>query len=250
MDIIMAATATTTPIEVQRAAPRRATAPSHRGAAVVGAVIACLLLALGVPRLISAGLSLNAGNVLWDVYGRAPVPTERLAAAAADLASAGAWVRDGTAEAHRGLLLIQQASRTPPGPERDRLRREAVSATEAGLAVAPGDPSAWYRLANLRALAGDRAGAVAALRASMLSGAVVPDLMVPRIELGLTLLPQMDRDSVALLSRQIRLTWVIAPEFVAGLSTRDGYGPLVQDALASLGEDEMAHYLRLHGRRP
>lgn len=257
----MGVTVTTTPTEIRRGdaleAPRRPlhasvrpSAPSHRASAVVAAGIAGLLLALGVPRLMAAVQSLDAREALQGVYAKAPVSTERLGSAAAGLVEANRWVRDGMADVFRGVLLAQQAQRTPPGPEQDRLYREAAAATEAGLAAAPGDPNAWYRLAYLRALSGDRSGALSALHASMLAGAVAPETMVPRVELGLALLAYMDDEVRALFSRQIRLAWVIAPDFVAALGARERYAPLVQEALSSLGEDEMAHYLRLYSRKP
>lgn len=247
-DIIMDATATITPSDLARPARRHA-APAQRSAAVVALGLAAVLLGLGVPRLMAAFQALDARAVLWDVHAGAPVPAERLAAAADDLAAASRWAREGELETERGLLLLKRAEQAPPGAERERLYDEATAATAAGLAAAPGQPSQWARLAWLRERRGDLGGAVAALRMSMLAGAMVPEMMVSRVELGLRLLQAMDSETARLLSRQIRLTWVIAPDFVAGLSTRPGLGTLVRDALESLDEQEMAHYLRLHGNK-
>lgn len=223
--------------------------PRNRATAVLTLALAALLLALGAPRLISAGLSLEARETLWTAYDNGAVTDKALSAAIDGLALARRWSDDGVADIQRGLLLTQRANNHPPGPERDQLYQDASKATEAGLALAPGDPSAWNRLAQLRRLTGNDDGAVAALRLSFLAGAMVPDLMVQRLDLAFALLSRMDAETMPLITRQIRLTWVIAPDFVANLSGR-GHAALIQEALASLGQEEMEQYLHLHHPRP
>lgn len=212
-------------------------------------VLGALLLGLGLPRLIASVMTLDARAVLGSVRSGEAVTPGELAAAATDIADAARWSRDGELESGRGFLLMVLADRVPPGAEQDRLYADAETAIAGALAVAPGQPTPWMHLAWLRERRGDAAGAGAALRLSMLSGAVVPELMTFRLELGLRLLPAMDTETIGLVNRQIRLTWVIAPEFVAALSSRPGLGDLVRNALDGIGEQEMAHYLRLHGSR-
>ncbi|HYD31382.1 MAG TPA: hypothetical protein VEB64_11080 [Azospirillaceae bacterium] len=220
---------------------------SYRGAAAVAVVVGGLLLALGIPRLVAAVLALDARPVVWNVYGGATVPGARLTRAAADLAAAGRWVSDGEQDGDRSLLLLRAAEAATTERERSELLSAAEQAVATALAAASGQPSEWVRLAHLRHRRGDTAGAVAALRLSMLSGSFVPALMTSRVEFGLQLLPVLDREMVELLKRQIRQTWVIAPQFVSELGTRPEAGALVRDALAGLSEDEMNNYLRLHG---
>ncbi len=233
------------------APPRRGggAKPSHRGAALIGAVIAALLLALATPRLVAALFALDAQATLWDVHTGVTVPPTDLAAAAAGLAAAGRWVADGGNEADRGLLLLRRAIALPSGADRDRLLGEAEAATAAGLGLAPGQPGVWLRLAWLRKSGGDAAGALAALRLSWLAGGFVPTLMMSRLDFALGLLPAMNAEMRSLLRRQLRLTWVVAPDTVTGLSRRSDLAPLVQEALADLSDEEIAHYVRLHGRR-
>jgi len=247
----MADTATTTASETAateaRAPASPRSAPSHRGAAVVAGVAGCLLLALGLPRLIAGVATLDARAVLWDVHsGTEAVQPQALAAASADLASAYRWVRDGELEGDRGLLLLRAAD-SAVGAERKELLAAATEATVASLTRAPGQPSVWLRLAHLRNWEGDLKAAVAALRMSMLSGSFIPALMPSRIDLALRLLPAMDREVVELLERQVRLMWVADPNFVARLGARPEAGPLVRNALAGLTEAEIALYVRLHG---
>jgi hypothetical protein len=73
-------------------------------------------------------------------------------------------------------------------------------------------------------------------------------MMTSRLDLGLRLVSAMDGEMRSLLQRQIRLTWVIAPEAVAKLATQTEAGPLVRSALADLSEGDVAEYLLRHGR--
>jgi hypothetical protein len=209
--------------------------------AVVAGLIGVLLVALGVPRLIAAVQALEARGVVWDLYTDARVSPGELAHASAALAAAEAWTRDGERDGERSLLLLHQAV-VAPAEAAPALWDAAEAAAVSALSVAPGQPSVWARLADLRERRGDREGAVRALRMSMLSGSFVPALMVPRIEQGLRLLPALDHETLDLLKRQIRLTWVAHPEFVVTLSARPVAGPLVREALAELSESELKQF--------
>ncbi|NYZ16398.1 hypothetical protein HL658_27975 [Azospirillum sp. RWY-5-1] len=243
----MDATETTTANDAAPPAARGPTGPRRLGAAVVAVALGGALVWLGAPRLIAALESLDARTVIWDARAGHPPPPDRLAAAAADLDAAQRWAADGEAMGDRGFLLVQQARATPPGPERGALLDRAAQATEAGLAAAPAQPSAWARLAWLHVARGDRAAAIPALRLSLLTGPVAPALMASRLELGLELLSLMDPDTRGLLRRQVRLLWVVSPETVAAMSQKPDTGGFVRDALNDLSEEDMAAFLRVHG---
>lgn len=242
----MDATANTTSTEAGRHHRGRR---AHPSAAVVALLLGVALLGLGVPRLIAAGLSQEARAVLWDLEeGKDPPKPQRLAFAAADLAAAAGWVVEGQGLLDRSLLLLRQAESLSAGGERQRLLDDAEAVAASALALAPGQPSAWARLARLRLGRGDGTGAAAALRLSLLSGAVVPALMTWRLELGLRLRPYLDADTRALLDRQIRLTWILQPDHIARLATRPAEAAQVRHALDALSQQEVQHYLRLHRR--
>ena len=220
--------------------------PSAWGAALVAGLIGVLLLGLAVPRLLAASQWLDAREVVWTLYAGTKVTPAALTQASADLAAADAWVRDGEREGERSLILIRQAMLAPTANGQAALWAEAEAAAAAALSVAPGQPSLWYRLAALRERRGDLSGAVAALRLSMLSGAYTPDLMEPRINLGLKLVSAMSQETRDLLKRQIRLSWAATPGSIVALSARPDAGPLVREALDELSDAELLQFQHLH----
>lgn len=262
MGSIMDATATITPSEPAETGDRHeghqhghhhdhrhGLRPSSLTAALLAGVLTCVMLGLGIPQLVGAVSALGAAAVIEDLQRGHTPDAKALTAAADSLAHAAAWDRNGVHDTHRGTVLSALAETAPSGPEQQALYTQAIAAVRAGLSRAPGQPHAWAHLAALLERTGDRIGAADALRLSMLSGAVEPALMLWRIDQGLRLRALLDPDTVSMLRRQIRLTWVITPEEVAALSKRPDAVALVQDSLALLTQEEVDHYIRLHGKR-
>lgn len=228
----------------------RPAARSYRGGAVLLLFLfGGLALGLGLPRLMGGLHGLAARETVGALLaGQKPEPAA-LDGAAAELAAAERWSAAGEYRLDHGLTLLHQALTAVNPSEQAAFFAAAEQVTAAGLAVAPGEPGGWARLAWLRQRRGDLAGAVAALRLSWLSGAFVPAIMASRLELALALLPALDDEMLSLLRRQIRLAWVTSPDFVAGLASRAELGALVSDALAELSEQDVARYLELHGAK-
>ncbi|GLR82358.1 hypothetical protein [Azospirillum oryzae] len=248
----MDVTATTTPSERSGGAstrPRASTQPSSPVSAILGLVVGGLLLWMGTPQLVAALVALDADAALQGVRSGSPGSPDQLAMAGEALTAANRWEKSGEREAARAVLLTFQAQGAPPGPDRDRLSAEALAAASAAVRLAPGQPHAWAHLATLLERGGDRKRAVEALRLSILSGAVEPALMMWRIETALRLRGDMDAEALSLLRRQIRLAWIIMPDEIAALSKRPDAHDLVTESLSLLNEEEMAHYVRLHGKR-
>lgn len=225
--------------------------PRYRpaAAAVAAGLLGCMLLALGLPQLIAGGLTADSQDVLWEIAaGRTP---ERAALdrAADRRGSAARWEASAERETDRGILLVRQADATPPGPEHDRLIAAADEAITHGLSLGPVQPYGWAVLAALREKAGDRTGAVQALRLSMLSGAFEPGLMLWRIDMGLRLIGQMGPENEALLRGQVRKAWVMAPDKIALLAQTPQVGPFVRHALEELSDAEIADYIRRYGQK-
>ncbi|MDR3514553.1 MAG: hypothetical protein P4M00_01970 [Azospirillaceae bacterium] len=217
-----------------RTAPNR-TAPDWTApdwtAVVIAAAFCVLLLGLGVPRLVSAILAQPANAVLWQAYHGETVSPAALRRAATALDAANRWLANGEALDDESFLLSQAAIGTPPGDDRAALDARAERTAITALTRAPGQPNAWARLAGLREQRQDTGGAVAALRLSMLSGALVPALMPSRIAQAIRLRAVLDADTLSLVKRQIRLTAAVAPGFIAALRADPNSAPLVDDAL-------------------
>ena len=173
---------------------------NRRLSAVAALALALLLLVLGLPRLAGNLLALPASAVLWSLHEGGTEPPAAIRAAAGHLAMAALIDGDGFTDLESGYALLKLED-----------WEGAEAATLRGLARSPGNPSAWARLSYLRLRRGDRAGAGAALRLSLLSGAVAPGLMQDRLQLAYRLLPDLSSDTVALVQRQSRLVEQIFP---------------------------------------
>lgn len=103
------------------------------------------------------------------------------------------------------------------------------------LASSPLRPAQWLVLAQRRAAADDRQGAVAALRLSFLSGAVEPSIQVRRLRLALALMGDMDGEDRAMLERQVRLSYILFPSAVFALGEENPFSrELVHRVVGSL----------------
>jgi hypothetical protein len=188
--------------------------------------IALVLLAL--PQLGAALLSLYAGP-------EAPAGGEAaMLARAAGLDRADGWFRDPRARTRAGMdefyAADHAAARGRPDPA---LLAKAVADLSDGLARAPADATGWAVLAAARRAAGDRAGAVAALEASILLGPYEPELTPLRSELAVTLWPDLDADARRVAGGQVRLAWDTAPQALLALARRPGNALPVLAALAA-----------------
>lgn len=241
-DNIMAATATIT------AAGNRRIGKAGWLALLLAGSVGLGLVAFAAPRLAASIVALPARPVLWDAYAGRPVPLPELLKASEILQNA-VDLGDHAAAGDRGFLLLRAAAIAPLA-DQFRLLMAAEAATEAGLAGAPGNPSHWLRLAALREGRGDRDAALVAWRMSVLTGGFEPSIMADRLRMGARLLPLMDGDSRSLLKRQIRSSWTLSWQLPEMVRNVPGMEPLVDEALDSLTEREMADHLRNNGGPP
>jgi hypothetical protein len=242
---IMAATETIT-----AAAEGRETGGKRpgRAALLLAGAIGLALLAGAVPRLVAAVAGLPARPVLWDAYAGRTLPLPDLLEAA-DALDRAAALGDAVAAGERGFLLLRAATLAPL-EDRFPLLAAAEGATIAALNRAPGNPSLWLRLAHLREGRGDRAGALAAWRLSVLSGRFEPAIMADRLRMGARLLALMDADTRGLLKRQFRNGWTLSLTLAEAVRAMPGMAPLAEEALDSLTARETAAFTRNHGGPP
>lgn len=184
-----------------------------------------VLLCLALPRLIGETIVLDARQHVLALRTDPAATGDRAAllSSAALINQTGPLTGDGRLLADGGLLLLRAALLETDMAERQRLLRMAAAASEAGLRQTPAYPAAWTRLAFIRRELGEPVAAAAALRLSLLTGAVMPQVMADRLGLGLELLPYLDPEGVALLQRQIRLVHDIRPESLPALYQRSPF---------------------------
>ncbi len=228
--------------ESDRSRPR---APKTLAVVGLAGIMAASLLWLALPRTLAGLAGLEGDTVVSNLRlteGQAAV--DALAAGADSLEKRAFWHEAGLTEIDHGLLLFQQSRQASSSAQQRHLLEAATLQMERGLARAPGNPSAWAQLAHIRALRGDRAGAVAALRLSMLTGTVTPSIMPSRLALGLYLLDGLDAETRHLLAGQVRLTWGISPDRFAELSRDPAGQAFIRQALADLSEAAVSDYAR------
>lgn len=211
----------------QWARTERARRQARRMAVPVG-LLSLVLLVMAAPRFVGEMMLWPTRTMIADIQtGR---QTDRDAGPAGDLAhdliagaaaieERGGWAGDNRLIADGGLLLMRQAAMTADPAARADLLRRAVRLTEQGLRRAPAHPVAWTRLAALHVALGQPEKAAMALRLSLLSGPLIPQITASRLAQGLALLPYLDKDTRGLLARQARLLQAAQPEQLVALKT-------------------------------
>lgn len=186
------------------------------------ALAALLMLALATPRLVAgtlAALALPEGGAVQSLPG---------------LAEAQSWSWSARVAEHQ--VWGATAAGTPG-------LRPLV---EDALARAPINPSHWTVLSDLRHRDGDVAGAVAAMRLSLLSGPADPALAPFRLAVALRLRDAMDDDDRALVDRQIQLSYVLRPGHVHALTADPRMREPIRAAIDTLSPMDIQHMVRIH----
>ncbi|MQP68445.1 hypothetical protein GE253_24300 [Niveispirillum sp. SYP-B3756] len=195
-------------------------------------VVGLCIIALAAPRFVSEIILLSARTRIVDIQsGKEAGEPGELAGMAAAIETAGDWTGDGRLIADGGLLLMRQAALTTNQAERLLLLRRALALTETGLRRSPAHPVGWTRLVALRFALGEPEKAAQALRLSLLTGPVVPQITASRLTQGLTLLPYLDPDTRQLLARQVRFLHSSQPQQLETLATTPAAAQFIQQAL-------------------
>ena len=208
------------------------------GFIAIAGILGLICITFASPRLMAALIEIDARNTLWKMRHDGHAEPQQIASAAADLDRSLEWIAAGETKADRGYLLIHLPIKSPA------ILADAEKTTAEAVSLAPAQPLAWARQAWIQARRGDKNAAIHSLRMSFLTGALTPEIMSGRLNLGLQLYDDMDLDTQHLLERQIRLLWIMDSASVISLSKQGHFAPIVRDALNSLNETEMGHYLR------
>jgi hypothetical protein len=201
------------------------------------------LVVFGGTDFLNALLRLNADTVIWELRHFQKVETADMQVSYSELIQHG---RGGEALADSGFVALHRAlSETDPAL-RTEWMTNATQETRQGLKLAPAQAGAWARLAWLDYQAGDSKTAAQDIKMSMLSGPVDPPLMIDRLKLALAMRPRLDSDGLDLLNRQIRLSWILAPDAIAALATDPANSLLIRDALANMSNEDTGLFVSAH----
>ena len=113
------------------------------------------------------------------------------------------------------LYYLEGADQDRPLNERRQAFEHAIDAATVSLGRAPSQPRAWFRIARARSWLKYPANEViAALKMAVYTGRVDPSLFMARLMLGMSYLPGMDEEGVALMRDQALLAWQLQPREV------------------------------------
>ncbi len=113
------------------------------------------------------------------------------------------------------LYYLEGADEDRPLNERRQAFEHAIDAATVSLGRAPSQPRAWFRIARARSWLKYPANEViAALKMAVYTGRVDPSLFMARLMLGMSYLPGMDEEGVALMRDQALLAWQLQPREV------------------------------------
>jgi tetratricopeptide (TPR) repeat protein len=208
----------------------------HGIAAGLAVLVAIGLFALALPRTIAAFATIPSSGVLQSLQNlqEQPPASNALDALIASQQRGMIWVNNGRFATDLGLAKLLVAEGLPAdNPEARKQLESAIQALRQGLALAPGNPYAWARLAYAEArLHGWRPQALSALRLALLTATHEPPLLWSRLRLSFLAwshMPPEDRDMVM---QQVRIAWDAAPGDLARLAVDLKQVKIVRDALA------------------
>lgn len=199
---------------------------------ILGAM-ALTLLALGVPRTISAFVMAPSAPVLRKLQNLQAVQTEELETLIAAQQRGLTWSSQGRILTDLGLAQLLIAER--PGdddPAKRRRIEEAISSLKSGLALAPANPYAWTRLAYASFQAdGWSPDALSALRLAFATAPYDPRLLMSRLRLSFLAWPHLLREDRELVFQQVRYAWKHDPTELTAMAASFGQENLVRAAL-------------------
>lgn len=177
------------------------------------------LIALAGPRFLSGIPLSDPDPVMRALAERQAVAPEMLSRAARLRLRSLAMVSSGQTSYEVGLIRLHMALNREAGdPERGQLLAEASNDTRASLGDNPAQPFAWTQLTQLTLLRNGEAGMRAAASyytMAVRTGPETPELVLPRVELGLVLWPRLDDAGRTQARQQIRLLAHTAPDQLA-----------------------------------
>ncbi|HAX91476.1 MAG TPA: hypothetical protein DCY07_04620 [Rhodospirillaceae bacterium] len=129
-------------------------------------------------------------------------------------------------------VSFEQAARQQDATIQKEWREEAEYWQRKALAISPADPYGWFRLAHLLYVKEGASPNVAeAWRQSMAAAPFEPRLIVPRLQLALTLGDALDEESRRQIPRLIWQAWKDDPSRLAKAAKEGSFTVLIEDVL-------------------
>ncbi|MCP5364970.1 MAG: hypothetical protein H6905_07065 [Hyphomicrobiales bacterium] len=216
--------------------------------AILTAVVAAILLLFAVPRLLVSIVTAPSAVVLRELQNQEPVTFEELETIVRAQRRGLFFVNDGRLYTDLGLAELLMAERlSADHADVNQHLENAVRALKEGLAVAPGNPYAWARLAYAEArLRGWTPVALSSLRLALLTAAFEPRLLWSRLRLGFLAWSHMTVEDQEIMFQQIRTAWEENPTELARLARDLGRVDVVRTALLRFphADDELQELLK------
>lgn len=204
-------------------------------AAVTG-IMALALIVLALPRTVAALLTIPSAAILRSLQNQETVDIEDLENVVSGQRRGLSLVADGRLATDLGLAELLIAERlTSDDPAVPTHFTNATNALKQGLALAPGNPYAWARLAYAEARQqGWTPLALSSLRLALLTSPYDPRLLWSRLRLGFLAWPYMQPDDRDIVLQQIRWAYDENPKELARLAVDADRVNVVRAALLRL----------------
>lgn len=174
------------------------------GAALAG----CTLASLSGISLAASWIAVPSETALEALRNRQSVPARDAIDAAQRNFRAGLWFEQARYFTNTALAL----SALPDDYPKANALPAVGTVLRAALMRHPGSPYNWTRLSVHNLQNNDVEGAREAWTAAVLTGRYVPALLETRVDIGLRLLPGLDREQTDLLVSQLRLLIAFDPK--------------------------------------
>lgn len=199
--------------------------------ALLGTLLCCCLLILSVPRFIAslyalypeATINQLSDNLPAEIYRKSIIQLER------------ALIWDNNPEYWQNKALLHLALSGDGSLSKTDQQLALIDALQAiirGLQESPVDPYAWYRLAIVESKLNMPASAInSLLQMSIFAGRVEPELVMPRLILGMSFYNSAAPELREMWLKQFVLAWQFQPkQFVKFVVENPGIKALVDAA--------------------
>jgi len=210
--------------------------------------LAILLLAFGVPSLVARMIHVGGDEIQSALLQGSKVPDDDLLRLETSRRRTASWFPMNAPYDDLSMVSLERSARSKDTVIAKAYVTEAELWQRKALFVSPADPYGWYRLAYLFYLTdGPSERVFMAWRQSFFAAPYEPRLLVPRLQMAISLDARLDADTRGSLPRMIRDAWREDPEGLVQ-AARDGvFISTVEAALRNAPDDlAMFHTMLAH----